>query len=1516
MAELERALPAIVLLTLLSLEVVSLAFAQPQGVNPAGAPPGHVRGVYSLNVILVEFSDVKHSVGREEILEKLQGLARYVEECSYGMYKLEFYVTERWYTLRNSMEFYDKDLWSLLKDSIEASDGEVKFSPQAKVVIVHAGGNEAFTKVEKDIRSQYFNVGCDSPIRTNDGTLISSAIIVSEFDPLGAIAHEFLHMLGAFDLYGGEGERERFVGDWDIMATGHRLGVELIGNKLIGGKSPSHPSSWTKIRIGWFRDSDFAVLGPGRHKVELLPLESPSEGLHVIKVPITHSKYYLIEVREKVGFDSYLPDEGFLVYICNDTATSVFNGLISVVDSNPGTKALDPFKPGQKLIGGDGNIVIEFSKSDGKYIVKIDYRAPNVVVKPLPPSESDDKILLQADVENSGNISANRVEVTLFVNGVVLRKLNFDEIPAGGRVRVSALLPKEPGNYTILWVAQVIEDVLEYNEDDNKALMHFQITGKKEQKLQKWGSAPLPHSYTWTYLETADLNGDSIEEIIYYEYGGNDWGAYILNPNGSLIEKKTAWTILLNDMDGDGIKEIFYITDKKMILRSYKTGGLNWETRNFLPSIGLLLYADKQVKFGDANNDGIMDIFILYPSARKEMKSKFGGTLSIYKPLNIYIINGKDGILLKNFTITIKDEETFEFGYFCHVGCIGSYGLVAVEDINGDSKPEIVVGLLYNDISGNWYNEKAYVIYVYSVEGQLLWRKEIPIQPHAWPACYLEIGNFIRSDDYKELLLLRYYKAEGDSIRLLDWRGNVIWSLDVNGGYLPSYSVTTSLGDIVIPLSSEIIIINSETGNIKARFRVNDEWIVASAVIPSMHRIAFSTDKAFYLLDEEGRLVTRKLFGTYSGFTFDARGNLLIQVYKSKSVYRGSLKNGSIYEFFTALTEPSTMKLANLDAEPDPECIVLGSFIEAYKSNGSLLWTFGLRSWVKYGIPLDLDNDGIHDAVFVKCDFMQSFLYFRSGRLVYGLENCEADDLNGDGFKEVVCVSDRGLEIYDADGNPVQSVVGADFRGVSIGRTQYGKKMIAVSVGIFARHMGMLPQVRIYSDTGKLIKVIGFYWDPPYVQILESKITGKSYILVIGPWGRGEYHLEFYTSDGNLIFDRIVSEDVWRKCYDYGYRAKLQDVNGDGKEEIVLEPYVFSLDGELLYNGYRLAAEPENVILSSDIDADGVTEIIKLSSLRNINIFSGKKTYTIVFDEFTEISGNTLAVKSGDGELTLFIPTSTISGYRLVPLRCYHVKIVSPYGNAQISGAPQPGDSGWYKEGQEIIIKAEREIVYGNELRRVFVSWGRDISSTSPIVTVKVDSPKIIVANWKTQYLLTVLSKYGNPQGAGWYDEGAVATLFIEPHVEFGGSRALFEGWYEGNLLLSSNSSISFFVDRPRSFEARWRVQHYVAVSTPYSAAEGEGWYDEGSRAVVKLRETEVYTAPLIRQVFDYWEGLEPGDRVVEPGVVEVSVDKPRALVAVWRADYSQLAVLLVACAIAAGSSLAYLRRKRKARRS
>jgi len=245
-----------------------------------------------------------------------------------------------------------------------------------------------------------------------------------------------------------------------------------------------------------------------------------------------------------------------------------------------------------------------------------------------------------------------------------------------------------------------------------------------------------------------------------------------------------------------------------------------------------------------------------------------------------------------------------------------------------------------------------------------------------------------------------------------------------------------------------------------------------------------------------------------------------------------------------------------------------------------------------------------------------------------------------------------------------------------------------------------------------------------------------------------------------------------------------------------------------------------------------------------------------------------------------------------------------------------------FSQGAAQSFEAPSVVNIDNKTRFAFTYWivekpGATFIANSSLIQIVIDSNLNLSATYMKQCFVSGVSRVGQVHGEGWYNEGAIAKLWIDAsRVEHERSRALFEGWYEGNLLLSSNSSISFVVDRPRSFEARWRVQHYVAVSTPYSAAEGEGWYDEGSRAVVKLRETEVYAAPLIHQVFDYWEGLEPGDRVVEPGVVEVSVDKPRELKAVWRADYSQLAVLLVACAIAAGSSLAYLRRKRKAQRS
>jgi hypothetical protein len=118
-------------------------------------------------------------------------------------------------------------------------------------------------------------------------------------------------------------------------------------------------------------------------------------------------------------------------------------------------------------------------------------------------------------------------------------------------------------------------------------------------------------------------------------------------------------------------------------------------------------------------------------------------------------------------------------------------------------------------------------------------------------------------------------------------------------------------------------------------------------------------------------------------------------------------------------------------------------------------------------------------------------------------------------------------------------------------------------------------------------------------------------------------------------------------------------------------------------------------------------------------------------------------------------------------------------------------------------------------------------------------------------------------------------------------------------------------VNEPVKLEARWRVQHYVRVITEHSSAEGEGWYDDGSYATVKLTATDV-DAGLVTYRFERWEGLEAGDVVVERGIVKVLVNKPRSLVAVWREDYTR-AYLLLGLLLAAVAAAFTVKAKKRA---
>ncbi|MEM2930200.1 MAG: glycoside hydrolase family 5 protein [Thermoproteota archaeon] len=109
--------------------------------------------------------------------------------------------------------------------------------------------------------------------------------------------------------------------------------------------------------------------------------------------------------------------------------------------------------------------------------------------------------------------------------------------------------------------------------------------------------------------------------------------------------------------------------------------------------------------------------------------------------------------------------------------------------------------------------------------------------------------------------------------------------------------------------------------------------------------------------------------------------------------------------------------------------------------------------------------------------------------------------------------------------------------------------------------------------------------------------------------------------------------------------------------------------------------------------------------------------------------------------------------------------------------------------------------------------------------------------------------------------------------------------------------------------KGEWRVEllnalisekHYITVETEYGNASGEGWYDEGSYALIRVNLTSWSFF-----VFDHFEGLGPRDRMVDERTVEIYVDESRVIKAVWRIDYVKLLAVVLIC-VAAFAAVLY----------
>jgi M6 family metalloprotease-like protein len=294
-------------------------------------------------VILVEFTDKTHTFTSAQVeASSINNLDDYITEVSFGQTSVTGEATA-WLDLGQPREYYvdgtsfpSDPTFALVQDAVDAADPYVNYNNYDGITIIHAGQGQELSHDWKDYWSCEW-WGFSLP--TDDGvTLHRASVSPEESNPgqpsfVGVLAHEFGHDLGLPDLYDTSYSGEIFVGDWGLMGSGSWNGPLGVGD------SPAHMMGYSKAFLGYVSGAQL-VEAPLELSTIIDPLEMSTSGVHLVKIPLAGLKYYLIEVRQKIGYDTYLPDKGVLIsYV--DEGLSSGQGIVKVIDSHPDTPSKD-----------------------------------------------------------------------------------------------------------------------------------------------------------------------------------------------------------------------------------------------------------------------------------------------------------------------------------------------------------------------------------------------------------------------------------------------------------------------------------------------------------------------------------------------------------------------------------------------------------------------------------------------------------------------------------------------------------------------------------------------------------------------------------------------------------------------------------------------------------------------------------------------------------------------------------------------------------------------------------------------------------------------------------------------------------------------------------------------------------------------------------------------------------------------------------------------------------------------
>ena len=397
-------------------------------------------------IILVQFTDSKFKSGHDLALyrriandENYSGnnfrgsIKDYFKAQSHGQFELDFDVAGicqlqhpyAYYGKNNSQKEDVKPGEMVAEACLWAHEHGINFSKYDwngdgevdQVFVLYAGHGEASYKDANTIwpHMYYLSASDYGKPLSLDGVTVDTYACSSELngdgnlDGIGTFCHEFSHCMGFPDLYDTSYAGWFGMGDFDLMCSGSYNG---------DSKCPAGYSAYEKAECGWLTLKDMTNIEQETSIVGVQPMSADGDA-YIIKNKGHEDEYYILENRQKTGWDSYLPASGLMIthvdYDADIWDWNMPNTSGKYEDANGNTKTNDH----QRLtIFRAGNSSSDYGDSSDLY----PYRSNNTLTKTSSPAST----LYNANSDGSKYMHVAIKDIALASDGTASFTLSKD----------------------------------------------------------------------------------------------------------------------------------------------------------------------------------------------------------------------------------------------------------------------------------------------------------------------------------------------------------------------------------------------------------------------------------------------------------------------------------------------------------------------------------------------------------------------------------------------------------------------------------------------------------------------------------------------------------------------------------------------------------------------------------------------------------------------------------------------------------------------------------------------------------------------------------------------------------------------------------------------------------------------------------------------------------------------------------------------------------------------------------